>query len=252
MRLALFVLCADWYSRVGVQISAEEFCKYFEAVLPQNAHDFDVLMVEFRQVARICQESTSKRRHRLLKLMQVFVVLDLDGSGLLEPKELFEMGKQMYKAKGDWCTHRIEWQVSWCSSDRVIETASLHALTESSCTATASSCALTESSCALTESSCTVAASSCALTASSCAAGEWTESHNRKLLKQLDSDGDSNVSASEFCKYFELQLPTSTAEFDTAITEFAQVAASCRALRSRMKARLMQLMEVRSPCCSHH
>ena len=64
------------------------------------------------------------------------------------------------------------------------------------------------------------------------------------MLKQLDSDGDGNVSASEFCKYFELQLPTSTAEYDGAITEFAQVAASCRGMRSQMKARLMQLMEV--------
>ena len=90
-------------------ISAAEFCRHFEKQLPADPIRFDVLIEQFHQIAEACRERKHKSRTRLLKLLQVFMQLDLDGSGMLEEGELFKMGAaswQLGGRAGEWTMER--------------------------------------------------------------------------------------------------------------------------------------------------
>ena len=50
--------------------------------------------------------------------------------------------------------------------------------------------------------------------------GEWTKEKNARMLKKLDLNGDGQVSAAEFVKFFEEALPQTAEQFDAAIDEF--------------------------------
>ena len=59
------------------------------------------------------------------------------------------------------------------------------------------------------------------------ATGEWTAEANNALLKELDVTGDGHVETTEFVEYFNKALPQDSAEFNTVVGQFMEVAAYC-------------------------
>ena len=53
------------------------------------------------------------------------------------------------------------------------------------------------------------------------------------MMKKMDTDGDSDVSSTEFSVYFEAALTQDPAEFDNTIAQFTAVAQACRDRKER-------------------
>ena len=88
-------------------ISQVEFSESFESALPAHATDFDTVVEEF--VVAACAYGNQKealgKPLRRAKLLKVFGVFDLDGSGSIEASELLQLGKmrrQLGQSKGEW------------------------------------------------------------------------------------------------------------------------------------------------------
>ena len=87
------------------------------------------------------------------------------------------------------------------------------------------------------------------------ATGEWTAEANNALLKELDVTGDGHVETTEFVEYFNKALPQDSAEFNTVVGQFMQVAAYCATSATQDKVSeleaeaadsLLQLAELRT------
>ena len=59
----------------------------------------------------------------------------------------------------------------------------------------------------------------------------WTEEKNARLVRRMDSNGDGDISGTEFVDYFEEALTTDAAEFAATIEQFMEVARACRATK---------------------
>ena len=58
--------------------------------------------------------------------------------------------------------------------------------------------------------------------------GGWSEKQNEKLVQAMDTNGDGKIQQSEFCQYFSQALALDTAKFENVITQFKEVAQSCK------------------------
>lgn len=63
---------------------------------------------------------------------------------------------------------------------------------------------------------------------------DWTEAKNARMMKKMDTDGDGDVSSTEFSVYFEAALTQDPAEFDNTIAQFTAVAQACRDRKERV------------------
>eukprot|EP00658_Telonema_sp_P-2_P076298 TRINITY_DN6653_c0_g1_i1.p1 TRINITY_DN6653_c0_g1~~TRINITY_DN6653_c0_g1_i1.p1 ORF type:complete len:604 (+),score=126.90 TRINITY_DN6653_c0_g1_i1:162-1973(+) len=86
-------------------VGREEFCSYFEALLPKETSSFDDNIQHFMQVASQCRREEVDTPDRMSVLSLVFDEFDLDGSGTLEADEVLQLGiarRTLGHQKGEW------------------------------------------------------------------------------------------------------------------------------------------------------
>eukprot|EP00656_Telonema_subtile_P029432 TRINITY_DN32571_c0_g1_i2.p1 TRINITY_DN32571_c0_g1~~TRINITY_DN32571_c0_g1_i2.p1 ORF type:complete len:696 (-),score=173.28 TRINITY_DN32571_c0_g1_i2:92-2026(-) len=62
----------------------------------------------------------------------------------------------------------------------------------------------------------------------------WTDSRNKELLSEMDTDGDNKIQSGEFVGFLNDDLPRRRADFDTVIEEFLRIARLARAEREAL------------------
>jgi len=179
------------------KVDRQEFAKYFERILPENAAEFVKTIQEFKSVAAECAKMPPKRTQpsprsktplqrvsvpsrfeshmpspekrnqqksaadqRIIDLELVHKEMDIDRSGFIEAHELMLLGQARRKLEQKQ--------------------------------------------------------------------GEWTEEMNERMVTRMDTSGDGKVGAKEFAKYFDRTLPAAPSEFDRTMKEFLAVAAHCQ------------------------
>eukprot|EP00658_Telonema_sp_P-2_P080992 TRINITY_DN8177_c0_g2_i1.p1 TRINITY_DN8177_c0_g2~~TRINITY_DN8177_c0_g2_i1.p1 ORF type:complete len:502 (+),score=139.24 TRINITY_DN8177_c0_g2_i1:225-1730(+) len=176
-------------------VSATEFVRHFNKVLPQDHDGFRGVVKDFLEVARVVRRSKSKqqsqsqelsrvemqrtiqlaeqagrerserRKARDRKLMEVFALVELDESGSIEAGELLELGEARRRVQ-----HKT---------------------------------------------------------------GQWTTHENQRLVDKVDVDGDGTVSCEEFVAHFSESLPHDLDSFNREIQKFMDVAMMVRSRRQR-------------------
>jgi hypothetical protein len=73
--------------------------------------------------------------------------------------------------------------------------------------------------------------------------GAWTNDRNACLVHKMDANKDGVISGPEFAKHFDVALPKDQNEFDMIITQFLEVAKTCRLSKQQKRAEREKQLE---------